>query len=271
MSGRSRRAWLLTAVGGAGLLFGASPAADGRLHVTLVDVGQGDAILLQSPRGRAWMIDAGGAFDERFRRGGGRRRPVPVVARRPLASTALLVTHAHPDHAGGVPALLTGFAVGEVWEGPAPRRDKGYALLDEALRKARVARRSVRTGTREDWDGVSIEVLGPRASGRPPWVTRNDDSVVLSVRYGQVTVLLAGDVEARGEARLPPVRALALKVAAPRQQVEQQPALPGRAWARASLSSAPASATASAIRTRTCSPATGTRALSSCAPIATAA
>jgi competence protein ComEC len=110
-----------------------------------------------------------------------------------------------------VPALLAGFAVGEVWEGPAPRRDKGYALLDEALRKARVARRSVRTGTREEWDGVSIEVLGPRASGRPPWVTRNDDSVVLSVRYGQVTVLLAGDVEARGEAVLPPTRALALK------------------------------------------------------------
>ena len=58
---------------------------------------------------------------------------------------------------------------------------------------------------------MSIEVLGPRASGRPPWVTRNDDSVVLSVRYGQVTVLLAGDVEARGEALLPPMRALALK------------------------------------------------------------
>jgi competence protein ComEC len=123
----------------------------------------------------------------------------------------VLVSLALPDHSGVVPALLAGFAVGEVWEGPAPTKDKGHALLDAALREARVARRAVRRGTREDWDGVAVEVLGPRASGRPPWVTRNDDSVVLSVRYGAVTVVLAGDVEARGEALLPPVRALALK------------------------------------------------------------
>lgn len=210
VAGRARRAWVPAAVGGAGLLFGAAPAADGRLHVTLIDVGQGDAILLQSPHGRTWMIDAGGAFDSGF--DVGEAVVSPYLWSRGIRSLdRVLVTHAHPDHAGGVPAVLAGFAVGEVWEGPAPLRDKGYGLLDAALRKARVGRRTVRTGTREEWDGVSVEVLGPRASGRRPWVTRNDDSVVLSVRYGQVTVLLAGDVEARGEALLPPVRALALK------------------------------------------------------------
>ncbi|MET0556672.1 MAG: DNA internalization-related competence protein ComEC/Rec2 [Vicinamibacteria bacterium] len=210
IAGRTRRAWPLAAVGAAGLVFGASPAADGRLRVTLVDVGQGDAILLQSPRGRAWMIDAGGAFEGGF--DVGEAVVSPYLWSQGIRSLdRILVTHAHPDHAGGVPALLAAFGVGEVWEGPAPRRDRGYALLDEALRKRRVARRAVRIGTREEWDGVSIEVLGPRPSGRPPWVTRNDDSVVLSVRYGQVTVLLAGDVEARGEQALPPTRALALK------------------------------------------------------------
>jgi competence protein ComEC len=208
--GRSRRAWPLAALGGAALVFGAAPPADGRLHVTLVDVGQGDAILLQSPHGRTWMIDAGGALDGGFDVGEAVVAPY-LWSRGVRALDRVLVTHAHPDHSGGVPALLAGFAVGEVWEGPAPTKDKGYALLDAALREARVARRSVRRGTREEWDGVTIEVLGPPASGRPPWVTRNDDSVVLSLRYGGVTVLLAGDLEARGEALLPPVRALALK------------------------------------------------------------
>jgi competence protein ComEC len=210
VAGRGRRAWLGMAVGAAGIVFGASPRPDGRLHVTLVDVGQGDAILLQSPRGRAWMVDAGGAFDGGF--DVGEAVVAPYLWSRGFHSLdRVVVTHAHPDHSGGVPALLGAFAVGEVWEGPAPRRDKGYAVLDAALAGARVARRSVRVGTREEWDGVSIEVLGPRAGGRPPWVTRNDDSVVLAVRFGQVTVLLAGDIEARGEAELPPVRALALK------------------------------------------------------------
>lgn len=210
VAGRARRAWPFAAAGALGLVAGAVPRADGRLHVTLVDVGQGDAVLLTSPRGRTWMIDAGGALDGGFDVGEAVVAPY-LWSRGVHAIDRVLVTHAHPDHSGGIPALLAGFAVGEVWEGPAPMRDRGYALLDEALRAARVARRTVRLGTRADWDGVTVEVLGPRASGRPPWVTRNDDSVVLSVRYGGVTVLLAGDLEARGEALLPRTRALALK------------------------------------------------------------
>ena len=140
VSGRSRRAWPLTAVGGAGLLFGAPPAADGRLHVTLVDVGQGDAILLQSPRGRAWMIDAGGAFDGGFDVGEAVVSPY-LWSRGVRSLDRVLVTHAHPDHAGGVPALLAGFAVGEVWEGPAPRRDKATRCSTR-----RCARRASRAG-----------------------------------------------------------------------------------------------------------------------------
>ena len=145
-----------------------------------------------------------------------------------------------------------------------------------AARRGAARRRASRAGpsgpgTREDWDGVSIEVLGPRASGRRRGSRATTTRWCCRCATAQVTVLLAGDVEARGEALLPPAAGARAEGPAPRQQVEQQPALPGRAWARAWPSSPPASATASAIRIRTCSPATGTRALSSCAPIATAA
>ncbi|HET9316254.1 MAG TPA: competence protein, partial [Vicinamibacteria bacterium] len=64
----------------------------------------------------------------------------------------------------------------------------------------------------EEWDGVLLRVVGPRPRGRPPWTTRNDDSVVLAVTFGSVTTLLAGDVEGTGEVLLPPLPALALKV-----------------------------------------------------------
>src|SRR5262249_47377283 len=52
---------------------------------------------------------------------------------------------------------------------------------------------------------------GPRPPPRPPWRTRNDDSVVIALRYGEVSLLLTGDVEAKGEAVLDTPRGFALK------------------------------------------------------------
>lgn len=211
MACRGRRGPILAGIGAIGMLASGRTQGDGRLHVTLIDVGQGDAILLQSPRGRAMLVDAGGTFDGGFDVGEAVVAPY-LWSRGVRRLDRLVVTHAHPDHAGGVPALLAAFRIGETWEGPAPRRDRGYRSLDEALREARVVRRTVSAGLAEDWDGVEIRVLGPRTRGRPPWTTRNDDSVVLAVRFGAVTTILAGDVEGAGESRLPGTPALAVKV-----------------------------------------------------------
>ncbi len=60
-----RRAVLLTLAGLAGVMAGRGPVADGRVHVTILDVGQGDSIVVRSPRGRAWVVDAGPAFGSR--------------------------------------------------------------------------------------------------------------------------------------------------------------------------------------------------------------
>jgi competence protein ComEC len=170
------------------------------LHLAVLDVGQGDALVVRSPHGRSFVVDAGGSPRGRFDLGervGGPFLWTTGVRR----IDTLVVTHAHPDHAGGVPFLLRAFGVGEVWEGPAPLTDKAYAILDEALARARVGRRTVVRGAVADWDGVSVEVLGPRPR-RPPRSVRNDDSVVLALRFGEVRFLLTGDIEAVAEAEL---------------------------------------------------------------------
>jgi competence protein ComEC len=122
----------------------------------------------------------------------------------------LLVTHAHPDHAGGAPFLLRHFGVSEAWEGPAPRADAAYARLAAAQGLAGT-RRTVRRGLREVWDGVEVEVLWPAPTGASRRA-RNDDSVVLRLRLGQVALLLPGDLEKAGEGALEAPPAAVLKV-----------------------------------------------------------
>ena len=96
-----------------------APLADGRLHLIAVDVGQGDGLLLRSPSGRAIVVDAGGSRDPRF--DPGERRMAPELWRAGVRRLdAVVVSHAHPDHAGGVPFLLRAFQVGD-----APRRSGG--------------------------------------------------------------------------------------------------------------------------------------------------
>jgi competence protein ComEC len=203
--------WLGVASGLALILAPTSPPADGRLHVTVLDVGQGDAIVVRSPLGRAWLVDAGVGGEGRLDMG------ETVVA--PylwwLGASRLegfVLSHAHPDHVGGASAVLRALGVERVWEGPAPRRDANYAAFDGLLRELEPVRLCVVRGYRSDWDGVVVEVLAPEP---PPWAphsVRNDDSLVLSLSYGDVSLLLAGDVERAGEARIGTVRVDALKV-----------------------------------------------------------
>lgn len=204
-----RRALVLTVAGLIGVLAGRSPVADGFVHVTVLDVGQGDSIVIRSPHGRAWVVDAGPAFG---RRDMGESVVAPYLWSMGLRRIeGVVITHPHPDHGGGVPFLLRALDVGQIWEGVAPRGDPAYGALDRAIRESGVGRLALRRGFRADWDGVEVEVIGP-AGGPPPWKTRNDDSLVLVLRHGGVSFVLAGDVERAGEAPLTPGNVFALKV-----------------------------------------------------------
>ena len=212
LRGRRLHGLAALAASHAALAFGPmAPVADGRLHLTVVDVGQGDSLLLRSPSGRAIVVDAGGSRDPRF--DPGERRVAPELWREGVRRLdAVVVSHAHPDHVGGVPFLLRAFRVESSWEGPAARRDPAWLRLEAALVAAGVRRIAVARGARFDWDGASLRVLGPPPPRVPPLRVRNEDSLVIDVRFGEVHLLLTGDVTAEAERALRLPKALVVKV-----------------------------------------------------------
>jgi competence protein ComEC len=131
------------------------------------------------------------------------------------ALDTLVITHGDPDHLGGAPAIVRAFAPRAVWEGiPVPPHAPMRALRDVASAIG-AEWRSVRDGERLSVAGVDIGVLHPAPADWERQRVRNDDSVVLDVRYGRVSVILPGDIGSEGEvavmARLQPAALTVLK------------------------------------------------------------
>jgi competence protein ComEC len=111
----------------------------------------------------------------------------------------LVLTHGDPDHIGGALAVLRRFAPRTIWEGvPVPPH---LALREVGVRaaEARVSWRTLQSGDRETAGGVEIRVLHPPP---PEWErqrVRNEDSVVLELRFGDVSIVLPGDIGREAE------------------------------------------------------------------------
>lgn len=169
-----------------------------QLHVHFLDVGQGDATLVKFPDGRSLLVDAGG------RPGGGfdigARVVVPALWALGVRSLDYLaITHADPDHIGGAAAVVGDLRPRELWEGiPVPSSQPLADLRAVALDKG-AAWRTVRAGDAVSMGGVLVRVTHPPAADWERHRVRNDDSLVLELRYGRVSVVLPGDIGAEVE------------------------------------------------------------------------
>jgi competence protein ComEC len=177
---------------------------DGSLHVSVLDVGQGDATFIAFPRAQTMLVDAGGlsasaSFDIGDRviapviRGAGFRRLDYVV-----------LTHGDPDHIGGAASILDQFRPREVWEGiPVPRFEPLTKLRVAA--QARGARwANVYAGSRVVIDGVEVVAHHPKGTDWERRKVRNDDSLVLELRWRDVSIVLTGDIGTAVERQIAP-------------------------------------------------------------------
>ncbi|MGE0864371.1 MAG: ComEC/Rec2 family competence protein [Vicinamibacterales bacterium] len=177
---------------------------DGRLHLTVMDVGQGDALLVTLPNGRTLMVDAGGVslrgdFDI-----GDRVLGPALRARGIVRLDYLAITHSDPDHIGGAASLVKDFTPREVWAGAFVANHEPTLAVQAMSERNRAAWRWLQKGDRLDLGGVELRVHHPPLPDWERQEVRNDDSLVIELRYGQVSMLLTGDIGREVEQALLP-------------------------------------------------------------------
>jgi competence protein ComEC len=170
-----------------------------RSGVVVLDVGQGDAILISGGEGQTALVDGG---------------PDPVIlihALRRYGVTALdlvVMTHGDADHAGGLIGLPGRYPIDELWYASDPHQTPTSSVLLGAAERWGIPIRVPTVGETLTLGSLVVEVEGPLRRYASP----NDQSLVLEVRGPMRSILLSGDIETHAQAELAHIHADILKV-----------------------------------------------------------
>jgi competence protein ComEC len=187
-------------------LFPFSPVwSPGKLELSVLDVGQGDSLFVVSPHGKTMLVDGGGAFGG-F--GGQNNHGIDpgeeavsayLWSRGFQSIDVLALTHAHQDHLGGLAAVLENFHVGHLWIGREVR-SQALANVETLARNGKIPIEHEAHPNAFAWDDVQGKFLWPEPSLEAPSdAARNDDSLVLKLRYADRAMMLPGDAEKEAE------------------------------------------------------------------------
>lgn len=156
------------------------------LTVRMMNVGQGDAVLVTSPGGATILVDGGPDEDAvavHLAQLGIRRLDMVVA------------THQHADHVEGLPQVLARFPVGVVLEPGCPQDLPAYADFTQAIADEHLPVRYPRTGDEFQVGDVHMDVLSPPDCFQGTNSEPNNDSIVIRLSIGEDVVLLTGDAE----------------------------------------------------------------------------
>ena len=191
------------------------------LRLTFIDVGHGDSILIEFPKGKRMLIDGGGLHEDRFDIG--KNVIAPFLWKKKIRRVdTLVLTHPDPDHLKGLIFIASQFSIGQFWDNGFQTESEPYLQLKKIIGERKIKTQSLDEETPPQMiNGVEIWVLNP-----PVWnltqrknqnlLDLNNSSLVLKLRFKNVSVLLGGDIGKEAEGRMLrkgyPLRADILKI-----------------------------------------------------------
>jgi competence protein ComEC len=186
----------------------APSATDGRLHITMLSVGQAESLLMRLPDGTTILVDGGGYLHDNGRDFGERTLAPALFKLGVRRIDHLILTHSHPDHVGGLAFVARTIPVGRFWETAAGGNGDGYHQLRAALDGNRVPARQLVAGDSIALSGgVSLQVLSPHAISKRAGLSvddmsMNDDSLVFRLVYKSFSMLFTADAGFPAEDRM---------------------------------------------------------------------
>lgn len=171
------------------------------LRITFLDVGQGDAAVVELPDSKIMLIDGGTLEPE-----AGRLVVAPFLWSMGVTKIDYIaLSHAHPDHYGGLVYIMDNFEIGEIWTNGRVLPEAG--ALYKKIREKKIQGKVLKRGSVLEESDYRIYVLHPydtfyAESPRGAYSVQNSDSLVLKIEDAHVSVLFTGDIEKEAEENL---------------------------------------------------------------------
>lgn len=196
-----------------------APKPDGKLHVDFLDVGQGDSALITAPTGETLLVDGGGraSFNQLYIVREGEEPELFEPDIQNIGETVvsrflwekgydkidyLLPTHADTDHIQGLGDVAKNFKIKSAIVSRTPLKDADYIEFQDVLEKKSIPLTIVSRDDVLTFGDLKIEILNPLSDVSPDAVWDNNHSTVLRLIYGDVKILMTGDIEKETEREL---------------------------------------------------------------------
>jgi competence protein ComEC len=177
------------------------------LRLTFIDVGHGDSILIEFPKGKRMLIDGGGLYEDRFDIG--KNVIAPFLWKKKIRRIdTLVLTHPDPDHLKGLNFIASQFSIGQFWDNSFWTESEPYLQLKKILVENKIKTQSLNEEIPSQIiNGVEISFLNPPALNATQRKVRNlwdlnNSSLVMKLRFKNVSALLAGDIGKEAEGRM---------------------------------------------------------------------